>query len=267
MKIALVQNNPIFGEKDNNISNLLLMMEQNDAELYVLPEMSYTGYQAKSAEEVRALADRIDSDNVMRFAEWSKHHDKAVIFGFPEAAEDGKIYNSSLFVTPEGQKFIYRKSHLFYNEKIFYAPGNTGFFVNEWRGVKIGQAICFDWYFSESFRTLALLGADIIAHSTNLVMPYCQRAMFARAIENKIYIATANRIGEENRTEEKFVYTGQSVLVNPSGEYLIYAPKDKTGVFTAEIDTKFSRNKQLNCFNDVFEDRREFLYKTHSSEK
>ena len=57
MKIALVQNNPIFGEKDNNISNLLLMMEQNDAELYVLPEMSYTGYQAKSAEEVRALAD------------------------------------------------------------------------------------------------------------------------------------------------------------------------------------------------------------------
>ena len=150
---------------------------------------------------------------------------------------------------------------IFYKEKIYYAPGNTGFFVNEWHGVKIGQAICFDWYFSESFRTLALLGADLIAHCTNIVMPYFQRAAFARAIENKVYIATSNRIGTEERDGEKLTYTGESVIVDPLGNYLVDAPGDKTGVFTAEIDTKLSRNKKLNDFNDVISDRRTIFYK------
>ena len=264
MKIAVVQNNPVFGEKSKNISNLLKMMESTEAELYILPEMSYSGYQVVSAEEARTLADKADSENIMSFVEWSKSHDSAVIFGFPEAAEDGKIYNSSLFVTPEGDKHIYRKSHLFYKEKLYYGPGNTGFFVKEWRGVKIGQAICFDWYFSESFRTLALLGADLIAHCTNIVMPYFQRAAFARAIENKVYIATSNRIGTEERDGEKLTYTGESVIVDPLGNYLVDAPHDTTGVFVAEIDTKLSRNKKLNEYNDVLGDRRDILYKKHS---
>lgn len=261
MKIATVQNSPVFGEKEKNINDLLKMMDSVPAELYILPEMSYSGYQLVSKEEAAALADKADSDDIMRFAEWSKAHGSAVILGFPEAAEDGKIYNSSIFITPEGDKHIYRKSHLFYKEKIFYAPGNTGFFVNEWHGVKIGQAICFDWYFSESFRTLALLGADLIAHCTNIVMPYFQRAAFARAIENKVYIATSNRIGTEERDGEKLVYTGESVIVDPLGNYLVDAPSDKTGVFTAEIDTKLSRNKKLNDFNDVIGDRRTIFYK------
>ena len=261
MKIATVQNSPIFGEKEKNINDLLKMMDSTEAELYILPEMSYSGYQLVSKEEAAALADKADSDNIMRFAEWSKAHGSAVILGFPEAAENGKIYNSSVFITPEGDKHIYRKSHLFYKEKIFYAPGNTGFFVREWHGVRIGQAICFDWYFSESFRTLALLGADLIAHCTNIVMPYFQRAAFARAIENKVYIATSNRIGTEERDGEKLVYTGESVIVDPLGNYLVDAPSDKTGVFTAEIDTKLSRNKKLNDFNDVIGDRRTIFYK------
>ena len=261
MKIATVQNSPVFGEKEKNINDLLKMMDSTPAELYILPEMSYSGYQLVSKEEAETLADKTDSDNIMRFAEWSKAHGSAVILGFPEAAEDGKIYNSSIFITPEGGRHIYRKSHLFYKEKIYYAPGNTGFFVNEWHGVKIGQAICFDWYFSESFRTLALLGADLIAHCTNIVMPYFQRAAFARAIENKVYIATSNRIGTEERDGEKLVYTGESVIVDPLGNYLVDAPSNKTGVFTAEIDTKLSRNKKLNDFNDVIGDRRTIFYK------
>lgn len=261
MKIATVQNSPLFGEKEKNINDLLKMMDSTEAELYILPELSYSGYQFISKEEAAKLADKVDSDNIMRFAEWSKAHGSALILGFPEAAADGKIYNSSIFITPEGDRHIYRKSHLFYKEKLYYAPGNTGFFVKEWHGVRIGQAICFDWYFSESFRTLALLGADLIAHCTNIVMPYFQRAAFARAIENKVYIATSNRIGTEERDGEKLTYTGESVIVDPLGNYLVDAPSDKTGVFTAEIDTKLSRNKKLNDFNDVIGDRRTIFYK------
>lgn len=261
MKTAIVQNNPVWGEKSDNIDKLFALMESKEAELYILPEMSYSGYQLTSREEAAALADKVNSENINRFVDWSKSHNSAIILGFPESATDGRLYNSAIFITPEGDRNVYRKTHLFYKEKIYFAPGNSGFNVYEWRGVKIGLAICFDWYFSESFRCLALLGADLIAHCSNLVMPYCQRADYARAIENRVYIATANRVGHEERDGEKLLFTGQSVLVSPRGDYLIDAPKDKTGIFTAEIDPRLSRDKKLNEFNDVLNDRRVIFYK------
>jgi len=260
MKVAIIQNNPVWGEKEKNINELIRLMNKEKADLYILPEMAYTGYQITSKEEAQSLADTVDSENISRFAKFSKEQDCAVTVGFPEKAADGNIYNSSVMITPEGELHIYRKTHLFYKEKLFFAPGNTGFNVHEWRGVKIGLAICFDWYFSESFKTLALIGADIIAHSSNLVMPYCQTVDYARAIENRVYIATANRIGSEARDGEKLTFTGQSVLVSPRGEYLIKAPSDDTGCFTAQIDAAMSRNKKLNEFNDVLADRRELFY-------
>lgn len=260
MKVAIIQNNPVWGEKEKNIKELISLMNKEIADLYILPEMAYTGYQITSKEEAQNLADTIDSENISRFVKWAKDHNSAVVLGFPEKAADGHIYNSSVMITPEGDKHIYRKTHLFYKEKLFFAPGNTGFDVHDWRGVKIGLAICFDWYFSESFRTLALIGADLIAHCSNLVMPYCQTVDYARAIENRVYIATANRIGSEARDGEKLTFTGQSVLVSPKGEYLIKAPSEDTGCFTAQIDVAMSRDKKLNEFNDVHADRRKMFY-------
>lgn len=260
MKVALVQNEPVFGHKENNISQLFAIMRSKKADLYILPEMAYTGYQIKDASELKEIADSVDSPSIERFVEFSKLKDCGIILGFPELSSDGKIYNSSIFITPEGDRHIYRKTHLFYKEKLYFYPGNSGFDVYEWRGVKIGLAICFDWYFSESFRTLALKGADIIAHCSNLVLPYCQTVDFARAIENRVYIATANRIGTEERSGEKLTFTGYSVLVSPKGEYLLKAPVDSTGVFVSEIDTSLSRDKKLNDFNNVLDDRRQIFY-------
>lgn len=260
MKVALVQNHPQFGMKERNIDELERLIRSGHADLYILPEMAYTGYQLKNADELKTIADKVDSRSISRFAKLSKELNAAIILGFPELAADGKIYNSSIFITPEGGRHIYRKTHSFYKEKLFFSPGNTGFDVYEWCGVKIGLAICFDWYFSESFRTLALKGADIIAHCSNLVMPYCQTVDFARAIENRIYIATVNRIGTEERDGEKLTFTGGSVLVSPKGEYLIKAPVESTGIFISEIDTALSRNKSINDLNDVIKDRRPFFY-------
>ncbi len=260
MKVAIVQNNPVFGEKDINIEELFKLMSSEKADIYILPELAYTGYQFTSQKELEELADRSDSEVFKKFETFSKDNDCAVIFGFAEKAADGKIYNSSAMITPEGNKHIYRKIHLFYKEKTFFAPGNAGFNVYEWRGIRIGLAICFDWYFSESFRTLALKGADLIAHCSNLVMPYCQTVDYARAIENRIYIATVNRIGSEERDGEKLTFTGQSVLVAPKGDYLVRAPEDEAGIFVTEIDPQDARDKQLNKFNNVIEDRRELFY-------
>jgi predicted amidohydrolase len=122
------------------------------------------------------------------------------------------------------------------------------------------MAICFDWFFPESFRTLALKGADIIAHCSNLVLPYCQTADFAAAVQNRVFIATVNRVGAEQREDEQLAFTGESVLVSPKGEYLLRGPIEDEAVLVAEIDPEAARNKSINPYNEVFKMRRPGMY-------
>jgi predicted amidohydrolase len=259
MKIALVQFRPEFGESDRNIERLLRLCKRNPADLYILPELAYTGYQFASLEEVHALADSVHSRRIEAFRNASKELDACLIFGFPELA-GAVIYNSALAVLSDGREFLYRKTHLFYKETLYFSPGDTGFPVFEYRGARIGMAICFDWFFPESFRTLALKSADIIAHCSNLVLPYCQTADFAAAVQNRVFIATVNRVGTEQREDEQLVFTGESVLVSPKGEYLLRGPIEDEAVLVAEIDPEAARNKSINPYNEVFKMRRPGMY-------
>ena len=259
MRIALVQNSPRFGKKEENILRLFSLIDQEKADVYVLPELAYTGYQFISKKEVEELADSLDSLSVRRFKDKAHQRGSVIIFGFPERAEEG-FYNSSLAVLPDGQTVLYRKTHLFYKEKLYFLPGNTGFSVFTYKELRIGLAICFDWFFPESFRTLALLGADLIAHSSNLVMPYCQQADFAQALMNRVYIATANRTGTEFREEESLTFTGESVLVSPRGEYLLRGPEEGEAILVCDIDSSLARDKKINPYNDVFMERRPTFY-------
>jgi len=120
--------------------------------------------------------------------------------------------------------------------------------------------ICFDWTFPEVVRTLSLLGAEIIVHPANLVMPYCQAAMETRSFCNKIYAITANRIGTENRGEDSFEFTGRSQITSFSGEVLSSAPSDREFVDFIEIYPKKTQNKNINQYNNVHDDRREEYY-------
>lgn len=259
MKIALVQFRPEFGESDRNVQRLLGLCKANPADLYILPELAYTGYQFVSQEEVHALADPVHSRRIDVFRNAAKELNAGLIFGFPELASTA-IYNAALAVLPDGREYLYRKTHLFYKENLYFVPGDTGFFVFEYRGARIGMAICFDWFFPESFRTLALKGADIIAHCSNLVMPYCQTADFAAAVQNHVFIATVNRVGAEHREDEQLVFTGASVLVSPKGEYLLRGPIDDEAVLVAEIDPALARNKSINPYNEIFKMRRPGMY-------
>ncbi|MCE1194966.1 hypothetical protein LWX53_00490 [bacterium] len=260
MRLALVQNNPAFGDKDANAASLIAQMESAKADLYVLPELCYSGYQFLSTQEAADLADPLDSGRIDAFRRIARRLDACVVFGFPEKAEGGRLYNSSLALLPDGREYLYRKTHLFYKEKLFFEPGDLGFTLFEFRGAKIGMAICFDWFFPESFRTLALAGADIVAHCSNLVMPYCQQADFAQALQNRVYIATANRVGAEARESETLAFTGESVLVSPKGEYLLRGPKAGEAVLVAEIDPSLARDKRINAMNEVFAERRPEFY-------
>ncbi|GAG96559.1 unnamed protein product, partial [marine sediment metagenome] len=119
---------------------------------------------------------------------------------------------------------------------------------------------CFDWFFPETFRSLALLGADIIAHPANLVLPYCQRAMITRCLINRVFAVTSNRIGNEARGEDNFTFTGGSQITSYNGDVLSSAPKDKAHIDFVKIDVEKARDKNLNIFNDVIKDRRTEFY-------
>jgi predicted amidohydrolase len=125
---------------------------------------------------------------------------------------------------------------------------------------KEGIMICFDWFFPEAARTLALHGADIIAHPSNLVMPYCPDAMVTRCLENRVFSATANRIGKEDRGGNALTYIGTSEIVSPRGEILNRLSTNESGVGVVEIDLSLARNKALNEYNNIMTDRKPPFY-------
>ena len=156
---------------------------------------------------------------------------------------------------------VYRKLHLYYKEKKWFSPGNLPLQVIEINRMKLGIMICFDWFFPETIRSLSLLGAEIIAHPSNLVLPYCQNAMKTRCLVNRVYAITSNRIGSERRGEDSFTFTGRSQITSYNGDVLSAAPNNEMGIDIIEIDEKNSRNKKLNEYNDVFQDRRTYFYR------
>ena len=260
MKIGYLQTNPIFGEKQLNFNEIEKLTANLKADLIVLPELFATGYTFISKEEAVSLAEDIKGKTSQFLLKIAKNTGAATIGGFVEK-EGNKIYNSSMIVSNKGVIGTYRKIHLYYKEKLWFSPGNKQLKVFKVNGVNIGIMICFDWIFPETARTLALLGADIIAHPANLVLPYCQKAMITRCLENRVYAVTANRIGEEKRGEDEFIFTGASQITSYDGQILSSAPVDKIYSGFAEIDIEKGRDKKLNNFNDIFEDRRKDFYK------
>jgi predicted amidohydrolase len=260
MKLAVVQTDPQFGEKEKNIVQAIGLMQTVQADVYVLPELFASGYNFSSIEETRTLAEPFRSgqtyDALKQFAEGNHCY---VIYGFPES-EGNTLFNSAGMVGFDGREELYRKIHLFDREKLFFKPGNLGFNVHETPFGTIGIMICFDWYFPESVRTLAVKGAQLVAHPSNLVLPNCPNSMPVRCLENRVFAATANRVGTEDRSGVKLTYIGQSQITSPKGEILHRAEIDKPEIFMQEIDLAVADNKNVNERNHLFNDRRPEYY-------
>ena len=261
MKISYVQIKPEFGEKSANIDKALKLMNTKSAELYVLPELFNSGYVFASKAELENLAEIPgEGPTFNALGEFARTNNCAVVFGFPEKAPDA-YYNSAAFIDFKGNMKIYRKLHLFYEEKHFFLPGNYQLETFDYNGAKLGMMICYDWIYPEVTRILALKGADIICHTVNLVMPYCQEAMKTRSIENRVFTITANRIGEENRGGKEFTFTGKSQITDCKGNVLNRSPEDKEDIFVADINIEDARVKDINSLNNLWSDRRVEFYK------
>ncbi|MEO0205380.1 MAG: nitrilase-related carbon-nitrogen hydrolase, partial [candidate division WOR-3 bacterium] len=172
MKIGLVQFSPVFGEKETNFECEENLLNSISADLIVLPELFNTGYLFLDKEELRSLAEPAEKGPTYEFISGlCKQKKCAIAYGFAEE-KGNAIYNSAILMSPEGIVGLYRKTHLFFEEWFIFTPGNLPYQVFEYRGVKIGMLICFDYIYPEAMRTLALKGAQIVILPANLVLHF-----------------------------------------------------------------------------------------------
>ncbi|MEM3734703.1 MAG: nitrilase-related carbon-nitrogen hydrolase, partial [Nitrososphaerales archaeon] len=172
IKLAYAQTNPTFGEVESNVEDALTLIRSTDADIIVFPELFNTGYAFIDREEVKRFAEEVPHGETCRaLIEESGRQKKTIVAGLAEKAGDA-VYNSAVIVSKGRLVGSYRKIHLFNREKILFNRGDLMPKVYDVEGVKLGVLICFDWLFPEIWRVLALKGADIIAHPSNLVLPY-----------------------------------------------------------------------------------------------
>lgn len=258
MIVGVVQTNPEIGAVSSNIEAAFDLMRTARADLYVLPELCTSGYNFLSLDEVAGCAESASGPTCVAMSAFARAHSCHIAYGFPEKAE--RLFNSAALVGPDGLVGLYRKVHLFDRENLFFAPGDLGFPVFRLPFGTVGIMICFDWIFPESARSLALKGAELIAHPANLVLPYCPDAMVTRCLENRVFAATADRVGRENRGGVDLTFTGMSEIVTTKGQILQRLGATETGIALAECDLSAARSKRVTAFNDLFKDRRPGQY-------
>ena len=260
-RVSVLQFEPKLLDKEANLMVAEELLSGLETDLVVLPELCTSGYVFQGVEEVMSMAEELPTGMFFEaMRELSARKDMSIVYGFAELCE-GTLYNSSVLINPKGDYYVYRKTHLFFREKFFFAPGNTGFRVFEAKGgIKVGMMVCFDWQFPEATKTLALRGAQIICHPSNLVLPWCQEAMRTRSLENRVFSITANRIGTETNGTMSHTFTGQSQILGTRGEVLAKLPVDTCETATVMINPLLAFDKSVSPENDLVKDRRPEFY-------
>jgi len=260
VQIGFFQFEPKFGDVQSNINKVEQALGAVDADLIVLPELFSTGYQFVSREEAFELAEEIPGKTAKRLIEIAADKKMHIAAGLAERSKN-QTFNSAVLVGPAGLISAYRKTHLFDEELLWFTPGDTGFSVHDIGKARVGLMVCFDWMFPESARTLALKGAQIICHPSNLVLGTCEEAMITRCLENRVFAITANRTGTEQRGGKSALrFTGRSQVVSPRGVRLCSAGPEEAAVKIVEIDPTDADNKRVATYSDLFAERKPGFY-------
>jgi predicted amidohydrolase len=257
---------PVLGDLEENARRSTAAVRaavDDGADVIVLPELITSGYMFQSIEEVQAAA--LVPGEAAVLAAWAAEAARGgavVIGGFPERAADGAIYNSAAVLDGDGLIGIYRKCHLWDQEKLWFTPGDAPPGVFETRHGRIGVLVCYDLEFPEMPRTLGLAGAELIAVPTN--WPFVERpdgehapevmVGMAAARVNRVFIACCDRAGPERGQE----WNEGTAILDLDGWVLDAV----TGVGAARADIDLARThvKKYTGLADAFGDRRPELY-------
>jgi len=267
LKIGFIQFAPVLGDVQATIRKIDGLINQSQiTDILVLPELCNSGYNFTSFEEAWETSENIENSIFINYLlSKCKQFNLYIVSGFNER-DNKDLYNSAILIGPKGYIGKYRKLHLFMNEKDYFKPGNISLPVFDIGLCKIGMLVCFDWIFPEVWRIVALKGAEIICHPSNLVLPgLAQKAVPIHALTNRIFTITANRIG----TEGDLSFTGLSTIANPNGDIVFQASQTEEETVMKDIDIRLARDKIITKKNDLFSDRRpeEYSFLTEKSLK
>lgn len=237
-----------------------------DVDLVVLPELVTSGYVFESHEELRELAEPRDGPSIEAWANAAAATGAWVVGGFPELASDGTVYNAAAVVSPDGLEGIYRKTHLWNEEKRWFEPGDELPVYDAPFG-RLGVQICNDVWFPEATTTQARAGADLVALPTNWPTVEGEERpggwtrgahlAVARASSNRVGFACADRTGTERGTS----FEGQSLVVDADAMVTAGpAPVDADATLTGTVDVAVAREKAFTDWDDALGDRRPAIY-------
>ena len=257
IKAGFVQFHPVLGDIQKNIFLLEPYLNKlNDVDLIVLPELASTGYNFDNREQAYRCAETVSNSKFLNYiASVTRKNNQYIVAGFNELLDD-KLFNSAVLVGPKGLIGKYQKIHLFMHEKSIFEPGLCKLPVFKTDIGVIGIQICFDYLFSESWRVLAMKGAQIVCHPSNLLTENAHKCIPGLALSNRIYIITSNRIG----TEKELTFNGKSCIVSPSGDVLVKATEIEETAIAIDFEPEESNNKMVTSLNHAFDDRRPDQY-------
>lgn len=270
VKVASIQMAPRIGDKAANLRRSVDLIEEaagQGAVVAVLPELANTGYVFASRQEAFALAESVpDGESSQVWLEVARRCKIHVVAGIAERVGD-RLFNAALLAGPHGYIGTYRKLHLWGDEHLFFESGDLGLPVFHTEIGRLGAIICYDGWFPEVYRLLAMQGADFVCMPTNWVpMPgqveghaaMANTLAMANAHSNGLNIICADRVGAERGQP----FIGQSLIVGAQGWPAAGpASRDREEILYASINLRKSRSaRHLNVFNDVLRDRRDDIY-------
>lgn len=245
------------------------------ANIVLLQELFETPYFCQRHDfEYMDLATTLEENPaVKRFQEVAKELDVVIPVSFFERAGNA-AFNSIAIIDADGTVLgKYRKTHIPdgmpYAEKFFFTPGDTGFKVWKTKYGTIGVGICWDQWFPETARCMALLGAEILFYPTAIgsepvlqtdSKPHWQRCMQGHAAANIMPVVASNRIGHEVQKDSEMTFYGSSFIADETGGLVVEADRETEGVITAEFDLDAIAQKRREW--GVFRDRRPEMYGT-----
>ena len=254
---------------------------EKGAQIILLPELFERQYfcQERRYEYYEFAKEVNENDAVKHFSALAKELSVVIPVSFYEK-DVNRLFNTVAVINADGSNLgIYRKTHIpddhYYQEKFYFTPGDTGFQVFSTRYGRIGVGICWDQWFPESARCMALAGAELLFYPTAIgsepilecdSMPHWRRCMQGHSASNLMPVIAANRVGLEEVTpceangnqKSALKFYGSSFITDGAGEVIRSMDRDSEGVITAEFDLDELERERFSW--GLFRDRRPEMY-------
>ncbi|MBM7854850.1 putative amidohydrolase [Desulfohalotomaculum tongense] len=269
-RIALVQMNSVFGQRDQNLNKIKLFVKQaakQQVDIICFPELSVQGY---SRDKSHLYCEQIPGDSSNLISALARNHNITILAGIAEKCTAGnKPYITSLAALPDGSMEKYRKTHLGSSEKPYFTPGDRVPVFNTAKAV-FGIQICWDLHFPEMSTVMSLKGAEIIfaPHASPCTAGSRKeiwlKYLTARAYDNTVYIAACNLIGGSGKDHR---FSGGAMVIDPKGNVIAEDFNNQESMLVVDLDAELInkiRYQKTTSMRSIFylQARRPELYKT-----